>query len=164
MTNLRETTLNPVATPTSIMKRIIQLLALCLFAVQLRAAGLANKPNIIFVLADDAGYGDIGPFGQKIIHTPTLDNLANEGMRFTQHYAGSPVCAPSRCVLITGKHPGHAFIRDNHEIGPWYAFQGQMPIPATEPSIAAALKSAGYATAAFGKTDGNTGNGYGTGE
>jgi arylsulfatase A-like enzyme len=111
----------------------------------------ARKPNIVFVLADDLGYGDSGPFGQKIIHTPTLDRLAREGMKFTQHYAGSPVCAPSRCVLLTGKHPGHAFIRDNHEIGAWYSFQGQMPIPATEGSMAAALKSAGYATGAFGK-------------
>ena len=115
------------------------------------AADNARKPNIVFILADDLGYGDIGPFGQKIIRTPTLDKLAAAGMKFTQHYAGSPVCAPSRCVLITGKHPGHEFVRDNHEIGTWYSFQGQIPLPATEPSIAAALKSAGYATAAFGK-------------
>ncbi len=133
------------------MKRIIPLLTLVFAAADLTAAEPARKPNIIFVLADDLGYGDIGAFGQKIIHTPTLDKLAADGMKFTQHYAGSPVCAPSRCVLITGKHPGHEFVRDNHEIGTWYSFQGQIPLPATEPSIAAALKSAGYATAAFGK-------------
>jgi arylsulfatase A-like enzyme len=133
------------------MRRIMLLLSCSLFAAGLHAALPAKKPNIIFVLADDAGYGDIGPFGQKIIRTPTLDKLASEGMKFTQHYAGSPVCAPSRCVLITGKHPGHAFVRDNHEIGTWYSFQGQIPLPATEPSLAAALKSAGYATGAFGK-------------
>jgi arylsulfatase A-like enzyme len=133
------------------MKRIVQTLALVIFVASLHAAGPAKKSNIIFVLADDAGYGDIGPFGQKIIHTPTLDKLAAEGMKLTQHYAGSPVCAPSRCVLITGRHPGHAFVRDNHEIGTWYSFQGQIPIPASEPSLAAALKSAGYAAAAFGK-------------
>ncbi len=117
----------------------------------LHAAAPERKPNIVFILADDLGYGDIGPFGQKIIRTPTLDKLASEGMTLTQHYAGSPVCAPARCVLITGKHPGHAFVRDNHEIGHWYSFQGQIPLPATEPSIAASLKSAGYATGAFGK-------------
>ena len=137
------------------MKRTLHLLAaglsLALVAAGLHAAEPARKPNIIFVLADDAGWADIGPFGQKIIHTPTLDKLAAEGMKLTQHYAGSPVCAPSRCVLITGKHPGHAFVRDNHEIGSWYSFQGQIPIPATDTGIAAALKSAGYATAAFGK-------------
>lgn len=111
----------------------------------------ARRPNIVFVLADDLGYGDIGPFGQKIIHTPTLDQLAREGMKFTQHYSGSPVCAPARCVLITGRHPGHAFVRDNEEVGTWYSFQGQIPIPAAEPSLAAGLKAAGFATGAFGK-------------
>jgi len=115
------------------------------------AAKAPRPPNIIFIMADDLGYGDLGAYGQKIIRTPTLDQLAREGMKFTQHYAGSPVCAPARCVLITGKHPGHAFVRDNSEVGSWYSFQGQGPIPATEPSIAAALKAAGYATAAFGK-------------
>src|SRR5208282_874892 len=103
-----------------------------------RAAG---KPNIVFILADDLGYGDIGPFGQKIIHTPTLDKLAREGMRFTQHYSGSPVCAPARCVLMTGKHPGHAFIRDNKEVGGWYSGLGQFPIPAKEMTIATVLKT-----------------------
>jgi arylsulfatase A-like enzyme len=125
-------------------------LFITLLAFTLHAAPSKN-PNIIFVLADDLGWGDIGPFGQKVIHTPNLDKLAREGMKFTQHYAGCPVCAPSRCVLITGKHPGHAFVRDNHEIGSWYSFQGQIPLPAAEPSLAAALKSVGYATGAFGK-------------
>jgi arylsulfatase len=93
----------------------VQTLALVLFAASLPAAEPLKKPSIIIVLADDAGYGDIGPFGQKIIHTPALDKLASSGMKFTQHYAGSPVCAPSRCVLITGRHPGHAFVRDNKD-------------------------------------------------
>jgi arylsulfatase A-like enzyme len=129
------------------------LVVVLLVAIAAAASGAepSRKPNIIFVLADDLGYGDIGPFGQKIIRTPTLDQLAREGMKFTQHYTGSPVCAPARCVLLTGRHPGHAFVRDNQEVGTWYSFQGQLPIPATEPCIAAALKSAGYATAAFGK-------------
>jgi arylsulfatase A-like enzyme len=133
------------------MSQIMRVLVVVLFAFTLQGAALAKRPNIIFVLADDLGRGDIGPFGQKIIHTPTLDRLAREGMKFTQHYAGCPVCAPSRCVLLTGKHPGHAFVRDNHEIGEWYSFQGQIPIPATEPCLAMALKSVGYATGAFGK-------------
>ena len=133
------------------MKRIIPMLAVVLFAASLNAAEPARNPNIIFVLADDLGYGDIGAYGQKIIHTPTLDKLAADGMKFTQHYTGSPVCAPARCVLMTGKHAGHAFVRDNKEVGDWYSGLGQIPIPASEVTIASALKSAGYATGAFGK-------------
>jgi len=77
-------------------------------------AGMSNrKPNIIFVLADDLGYGDLGCYGQRRIKTPNLDRMAAEGMRFTQHYAGSTVCAPSRCVLMTGLHTGHSMIRGN---------------------------------------------------
>ena len=109
------------------------------------------RPNIIFILADDLGYGDIGPFGQKIIRTPVLDKMASEGMKFTQHYTGSPVCAAARCVLMTGKHPGHAFIRDNSEVGEWYSGRGQLPLPATERTMPSALQSAAYVTGAFGK-------------
>ena len=105
------------------MKRIISLLAAVLFATGLHAAESARKPNIIFSLADDLGYGDIGPFGQKIIHTPTLDKLAANGMKFTQHYAGCPVCAPSRCVLMTGLHPDHALRRANG------SKDGLLPLP-----------------------------------
>ena len=107
----------------------------------------AAPPNIIFILADDLGYGDIGPFGQEKIRTPNLDNLAREGMRFTQHYAGNAVCAPSRCVLMTGKHPGHAWIRDNREVKP----EGQTPLRAGEVTIAEALQRSGYTCAAIGK-------------
>jgi hypothetical protein len=70
-----------------------------------------KQPNIVFVLADDLGYRELGCFGQQKIETPRLDQLAREGMRLTRHYAGSPVCAPSRCVLMTGRHPGHAAVR-----------------------------------------------------
>jgi arylsulfatase A len=105
------------------------------------------RPNIIFILADDLGYGDIGAFGQTKIRTPNLDKLAAEGMRFTQHYAGNAVCAPSRCVLMTGKHPGHAWIRNNREVQP----EGQPPLPDSEVTIAKKLKDAGYACAAIGK-------------
>src|SRR6202007_1468573 len=71
------------------------------------------QPNIVFILADDLGYGDLGCYGQTKIRTPNLDRMAKQGMRFTQAYAGSTVCAPSRCVLMTGKHTGHAHIRGN---------------------------------------------------
>jgi arylsulfatase A-like enzyme len=77
-----------------------------------------TRPNIIFILADDLGWGDLGSYGQKKIRTPNLDRMAAEGMRFTQFYAGSPVCAPSRCVLMMGRHGGHAYIRDNKEVRP----------------------------------------------
>lgn len=74
-----------------------------------------SKPNIIYILADDLGYAELGCYGQQKIETPNIDALAANGMRFTQHYAGAPVCAPSRCVLLTGKHLGHAQIRGNDE-------------------------------------------------
>ncbi len=77
-----------------------------------------RDPNIIFLVADDLGYGEIGSFGQREIKTPHLDRMAVEGMRFTRHYSGSPVCAPSRAVLMTGLHPGHAPIRNNRNIEP----------------------------------------------
>jgi arylsulfatase A len=106
-----------------------------------------RSPNIIFILADDLGYGDVGAYGQTKIRTPNIDRLAAEGIKFTDFYAGSPVCAPSRCVLMTGKHGGHAYIRDNREFKP----EGQEPIPAAEITIAELLKSKGYATGGFGK-------------
>lgn len=105
------------------------------------------KPNIIYILADDLGYGDIGPFGQTKIKTPNLDRMAAEGMRFTQHYSGSTVCAPSRSVLMTGLHTGHTPIRGNREHHP----VGQAPLPFAVPTIAEILKDAGYVTGAFGK-------------
>ena len=107
----------------------------------------ARQPNIIFLLADDLGYGDIGCFGQKKIRTPNLDRMALEGIRFTQHYSGNAVCAPSRCVLMTGLHPGHAYIRDNREVQP----EGQFPIPPNTVTLAKLLRRAGYVTGAFGK-------------
>lgn len=113
----------------------------------LGAAEQPLPPNIIFLLADDLGYGELGCFGQEKIRTPNVDRLAQEGMRFTRHYAGNAVCAPSRCVLMTGLHPGHAWIRDNSEVQP----EGQKPIPDSEVTLAELLKSRGYATAAMGK-------------
>ena len=80
-------------------------------------APAARKPNIILILADDLGYNEVGAYGQKKIRTPNIDRLAQEGVRLTDHYSGSPVCAPSRGVLLTGLHTGHAYIRDNDEMG-----------------------------------------------
>lgn len=116
----------------------------------------AEKPktNIIYILADDLGYGDIGPFGQKIIQTPALDEMAEEGMILTQHYSGNTVCAPSRCSLITGRHPGHAFVRGNmqHEVA------GQLPLPVESITVSGLLKEAGYTCGMIGKWGlGNTG-------
>ncbi|MGB3966409.1 MAG: sulfatase-like hydrolase/transferase, partial [Planctomycetota bacterium] len=95
----------------------------------------ARPPNVVFVLADDLGWGEPGCFGGRKIATPNLDRLAAQGLRLTRHYAGAPVCAPSRCVLLTGRHPGHAAVRDNKEAQP----EGQWPLPAGEPDLAAVL-------------------------
>ena len=110
----------------------------------------ARRPNIIFLLADDLGYGDLSCYGQKQFQTPNLDRLAAEGMKFTQHYAGHNVCAPSRCVLMSGKHPGHAYIRDNRGgLGP--DREGQEPVPAGELKLPLTLKQLGYTLGGFGK-------------
>jgi arylsulfatase A-like enzyme len=105
------------------------------------AAEPARKPNIIFVLADDLGYGDLGCYGQKQIQTPHLDRMAAEGMRFTQAYAGSTVCAPSRCALMVGQHTGHCLIRGN----------ARVPLRPGDRTVAEVLKDAGYATGLVGK-------------
>ncbi|MEZ5106907.1 MAG: arylsulfatase [Draconibacterium sp.] len=106
-----------------------------------------QKPNIIYILADDLGYGDLSCYGQTHFQTPNLDKMAAEGMMFTQHYAGTTVCAPSRSSLMTGLHTGHTPIRGNKEWKP----EGQWPIPDSTFTIAEMLKSAGYTTGAFGK-------------
>jgi arylsulfatase A-like enzyme len=105
------------------------------------------KPNVIFILADDLGYGDLGCYGQKKIRTPNIDKLAAEGVRFTQAYAGATVCAPSRCCLMTGKHGGHASIRGNREL----PGEGQLPMPADTVTVAHVMKKAGYTTGIIGK-------------
>jgi arylsulfatase A len=131
-------------------ERVTNFICLALFAIVLwksKAMAASAKPNIVFILADDLGYGDIGVFGQQKIRTPHLDRLAREGMKLTQVYAGNAVCAPSRCVLMTGKHPGHAYIRDNRELKP----EGQEPLPAGTVTLPSLLQSRGYVTGAFGK-------------
>jgi arylsulfatase A-like enzyme len=122
-----------------------------------------RKPNIIYILADDLGYGDIGVYGQSKIETPNIDRLAAQGMLFTQHYAGAPVCAPSRCILLTGKHSGHAQVRGNDE---WDSrgdvwnyramladstLEGQQPMATGTVTIARLLHDAGYKTGIVGK-------------
>ncbi len=111
-----------------------------LAAGSLLAAG-SKKPNILFILADDLGYGDLGCYGQKVIRTPNIDRLAAQGMRFTQFYAGSTVCAPSRCALMTGLHTGHAHVRGN----------ALVPLRPEDRTVAELLKDAGYATGIVGK-------------
>lgn len=126
------------------------LLLYCVLAIPLfgqQPASAPKRPNVLFLLADDLGYRELGSFGQQKIRTPHLDALARDGMRLTRHYSGSPVCAPSRCVLMTGKHPGHAAARDNKEAQP----EGQWPLPAGDTLLPAVLDGAGYATGAFGK-------------
>ncbi|RPI41007.1 MAG: arylsulfatase, partial [Bacteroidetes bacterium] len=107
----------------------------------------AGPPNIIYILADDLGYGDPGCYGQEKFPTPHIDRLARSGVRFTRHYSGSTVCAPSRSALMTGLHTGHTPIRGNREVQP----EGQEPLPAGSFTIAEMLKEAGYVTGAFGK-------------
>lgn len=103
--------------------------------------------NVIYILADDLGYGDIGCYGQQKIKTPNIDRMAQEGMLFTQHYAGCTVSAPSRCSLMTGLHTGHSQIRGNMEIKP----EGQQPMAADTYTLGKLMKSAGYTTGIFGK-------------
>jgi len=124
---------------------------------------VSRKPNIIFIMADDLGYGELGCYGQKKIETPNIDALAANGMRFTQFYSGAPVCAPARCVLMTGKHTGHAYIRGNDEWASrgdvWnYArmiedpnLEGQRPLPANTVTVGRLLQKVGYKTAIVGK-------------
>lgn len=112
------------------------------------AVGAAERmPNVVFILADDLGAYELGCYGQQKIRTPAIDRLASEGIRFDRFYAGNNVCAPSRCSLLTGKHPGHATIRDNREVTP----EGQHPIGAKETTLAELFKKQKYATAAYGK-------------
>ncbi|WP_161890132.1 arylsulfatase [Pontibacter russatus] len=126
------------------MKRLSILFCMALFAL---SAFAQKRPNVIFILADDMGYGDLGCYGQELIQTPNIDKLAASGMRFTQFYAGTSVCAPSRASLLTGLHTGHTPVRGNFEIQP----EGQFPIPDSTYTMAEMFRKAGYATGLFGK-------------
>ena len=139
------------------------ILLLAIFILSCQPEKEPAKPNIIYIMADDLGYGDLGVYGQKIIQTPNIDALAESGMLFTQHYSGSPVCAPSRYMLMTGMHPGHAHIRGNDEWAErgdvWnYAaaiedpnLEGQRPIPDSVITVGEVLQGVGYKTAIVGK-------------
>ena len=114
---------------------------LLVLGLSVPASGDQDHPNIIFIMADDLGYGDLGCYGQKRIRTPHLDRMAAEGMKFTQFYAGSTVCAPSRCVLMTGLHTGHCFIRGN----------GKINLRPGDVTVAEVLKTTGYTCGLMGK-------------
>uniref|UniRef100_UPI0040477ED8 arylsulfatase n=1 Tax=Roseivirga sp. TaxID=1964215 RepID=UPI0040477ED8 len=141
---------------------IFLILAICFTACQ-DDKSKVEKPNIIYILADDLGYGELGIYGQTKIQTPNIDALANSGMMFTQHYSGAPVCAPARYMLLTGKQPGKAYIRGNDEWAErgevWNYekavndpnLEGQRPIPVSTITIGNVLQSAGYKTGIVGK-------------
>ena len=124
---------------------ISQVLTLSMATLLLGAEG--EKPNLVYLLLDDAGYGDLSCYGQQKFATPNMDRLAAEGLRFTQHYSGSTVCAPTRCCLMTGVHTGHSYVRGNREVRP----EGQSPMPSDIVTLPRLLKQAGYTTGAFGK-------------
>lgn len=126
---------------------IFLLLCTALITTTTKGQQTQSKPNIIFILADDLGYGDLGCFGQKLIQTPHLDAMAKQGMRFTQFYAGTSVCAPSRSSFMTGQHTGHTPVRGNKSVPP----EGQWPIPDSAITVAEIMKKAGYVTGDFGK-------------
>lgn len=124
---------------------------------RLSRADSRKKPSVVFILADDLGYAEVGCYGQKKIRTPHIDALAAQGLRFTQAYSGNPVCAPSRCTLMTGLHTGHAQVRGNKQVGGTEGWKlgstigGQWPLAEGTFTVAKMFKEAGYATGAFGK-------------
>ena len=122
-------------------------LAMAVLLPGLAAGATHSKPNIVYILADDLGYGDLSCYGQHRFATPNIDRLAGEGMKFTQHYSGSTVCAPSRCALMSGFHTGHAQVRGNREVRP----EGQAPMAPDTVTIPSLLRQAGYVSGMFGK-------------
>ncbi|NVK52795.1 MAG: arylsulfatase [Flavobacteriaceae bacterium] len=145
------------------MKRYAHYFLFILFIVSCQTTKKEQKPNIIYILADDLGYGEIGVMGQQKIKTPNIDALAKNGMLFTQHYSGAPVCAPARYSFLTGKHMGHSYIRGNDEWNErgdiWnytkvfsdVSLEGQRPIPENTLTLGKHLQKAGYTTGLFGK-------------
>ncbi|MBI5692482.1 MAG: arylsulfatase [Verrucomicrobia bacterium] len=131
----------------SLLLSLCTLLAAPALSAASTAAPAGSPPNIVFIMADDLGWGDIGPFGQRKIRTPHLDRMASEGTCFDQYYAGASVCSPTRSVLMTGQHTGHTRIRGNHG----RAGVARVPLKAEDVTVAEVLKSAGYATAIAGK-------------
>ena len=119
----------------------------CVICANTQTKSVSKRPNIIFIFADDLGYGDVGCYGQQKIETPNIDRLAKNGMRFTQFYSSSTVCAPARASLMTGLHAGHTPVRGNKGFEP----EGQAPLPDSVVTFANLLQKNGYSTAAFGK-------------
>ena len=134
--------------PTKILF-FIGFVSICCFAIskQTKAESKNSKPNIIYILADDMGVYDLGCYGQEKIKTPNIDKMATEGMLFTQHYAGSTVCAPSRGTLMTGYHTGHGYVKGNFAM----ENEGNLPLPQETVTVAEKLKDAGYTTGLIGK-------------
>jgi len=149
--------------------RIFALLAVGCWSVFVAAVSIANEEqsihgngnevqraeryNVVFILADDLGWGELGCYGQTKIPTPNIDRLASQGMRFTRHHSGAPVCAPSRCVLMTGKHLGHAEVRGNMQAKAAFPefSEGQFPLSSNAITISQLFQNAGYITGAMGK-------------
>lgn len=133
------------------MKKIVRLGILMYFSCFVLLNGAPR--NVVLILADDLGWGELGCYGQEKIRTPNIDRLAAEGSRFTQHYSGAPVCAPSRCVLLTGKHSGHAEIRGNRQAKVSFSQfgEGQHPLSEGAVTVASVFRGAGFATGAMGK-------------
>jgi arylsulfatase len=135
----------------------LKIAGLCLASTTMAQPAAKRRPNVVFFLADDLGYGDLGCYGQKKIRTPNIDKIAAGGMRFTQFYCGNPVCAPSRCTLMTGYHTGHAQIRDNKQVGGDEGWKlgstigGQWPLAEGTFTVGHLFQRAGYVTGAFGK-------------
>ena len=139
-------------------REFLKIAGLCATLPACVAVGVEKRrPNVVFILGDDLGYGDLGCYGQKKIRTPNIDKIAAEGMRFTQFYSGNPVCAPSRCALMTGYHSGHGQVRDNKQIGGEEGWKlgstigGQWPLTDGTFTVGHLFQKAGYATGAFGK-------------
>src|SRR5688572_28318116 len=129
------------------MRYFVTLFISIVYVSSMFAQQPASRPNIIFIIADDLGYGDIGVNGQQKTETPNIDRLAKLGMRFTQFYAGTTVCAPSRSSFMTGLHTGHTAVRGNKGFKP----EGQTPLPDSVITFPMLLQKGGYTTAAFGK-------------
>ncbi len=129
----------------------------CLFSIAMILPGsmsaqtVKSFPNVIYIMADDLGIGDLGCYGQRQIKTPNIDNIARHGMKFMQHYAGSTVSAPSRCALLTGKHMGHAAVRGNKKVLGSDGLAYETPLPKEEVTVADIFKKRGYMTACIGK-------------
>ena len=145
------------------MKRIEIYIGLSVFALSAKSQVKESRPNVIYIIMDDLGYGDIGCYGSEKIETPNIDRLYKDGISFTQHYTGSPVSAPARCVLMTGMHSGHAQIRANDEMAYRGAImnydsmyvhpglEGQYPLKAYTMTLGRMMQQAGYVTGCFGK-------------